>query len=187
MTTDTKFEGWLGKDKESVKGKMEWGQFEPKKWTEDDVDIEVSHCGICGSDLHMLSSGWAPTPYRTYIQLLSIIRHANIPQLALSVTRSLAKPSRLARMSSTSRRVTAWVLEHKHALACSQIALNAQMALKTTASAVASVPTVQFTPVTRASLTEDTQSTTGPMDTLCSKFPKVWKVLMLHPCCVEES
>ncbi|EMD92785.1 hypothetical protein COCC4DRAFT_61440 [Bipolaris maydis ATCC 48331] len=63
MTTDTKFEGWLGKDKESVKGKMEWGQFEPKKWTEDDVDIEVSHCGICGSDLHMLSSGWAPTPY----------------------------------------------------------------------------------------------------------------------------
>jgi D-arabinose 1-dehydrogenase-like Zn-dependent alcohol dehydrogenase len=80
MATDTKFEGWLGKDKESVKGKMEWGQFEPKKWTEDDVDIEISHCGmstptfnltstnkslgICGSDLHMLSSGWGPTPYR---------------------------------------------------------------------------------------------------------------------------
>ncbi|RYO27391.1 hypothetical protein AA0111_g7129 [Alternaria arborescens] len=63
MATDTKFEGWLGKDKESVKGTMEWGQFEPKKWTEDDVDIEISHCGICGSDLHMLSSGWAPTPY----------------------------------------------------------------------------------------------------------------------------
>jgi hypothetical protein len=62
---DTKFEGWLGKDKDSVEGKMEWGQFEPKKWTEDDVDIEISHCGICGSDLHMLSSGWGPTPYRT--------------------------------------------------------------------------------------------------------------------------
>jgi hypothetical protein len=62
---DAKFEGWLGKDKDSVKGKMEWGQFEPKKWTEDDVDIEISHCGICGSDLHMLSSGWGPTPYRT--------------------------------------------------------------------------------------------------------------------------
>lgn len=61
---DTKFEGWLGKDENSIKGNMEWGQFEPKKWTEDDVDIEISHCGICGSDLHMLKSGWAPTPYR---------------------------------------------------------------------------------------------------------------------------
>jgi len=63
MATDTKFQGWLGKDQDSVKGKMQWGEFEPKKWTEDDVDIEISHCGICGSDLHMLSSGWGPTPY----------------------------------------------------------------------------------------------------------------------------
>ncbi|KAF2964677.1 hypothetical protein GQX73_g8902 [Xylaria multiplex] len=60
---DIKFEGWLGHNPESAKGKMEWGPFEPKKWTEDDVDIEVSHCGICGSDLHMLSSGWFPTNY----------------------------------------------------------------------------------------------------------------------------
>lgn len=59
----TNFEGWLGKDEKSIQGKMEWGQFEPKKWTEDDVDIEISHCGICGSDLHMLKSGWGPTPY----------------------------------------------------------------------------------------------------------------------------
>ncbi|TGJ87447.1 hypothetical protein E0Z10_g1319 [Xylaria hypoxylon] len=60
---DIKFEGWLGHNPESVKGKMEWGPFEPKKWTEDDVDIEISHCGICGSDLHVLSSGWFPTDY----------------------------------------------------------------------------------------------------------------------------
>ncbi|POS74584.1 NADP-dependent alcohol dehydrogenase [Diaporthe helianthi] len=58
-----KFEGWLGKDAEAVNGKMEWGAFEPKKWTEDDVDIEISHCGVCGSDLHTLKSGWSPTPY----------------------------------------------------------------------------------------------------------------------------
>lgn len=61
-----KFQGWLGKTPESVNGKMEWGEFEPKKWTEDDVDIEISHCGICGSDLHMLKSGWGPTPYRSF-------------------------------------------------------------------------------------------------------------------------
>jgi len=59
----TKFQGWLGKDEASVNGSMEWGDFEPKRWTEDDVDIEISHCGICGSDLHMLKSGWGPTPY----------------------------------------------------------------------------------------------------------------------------
>ncbi|ORY60931.1 zinc-binding dehydrogenase [Pseudomassariella vexata] len=58
-----KFQGWLGKTPEAAKGQMEWGEFEPKKWTEDDVDIEISHCGICGSDLHTLSSGWGPTPY----------------------------------------------------------------------------------------------------------------------------
>jgi alcohol dehydrogenase (NADP+) len=66
MATDTKFQGWLGKDEESVKGKMQWGDFEPKKWTEDDVDIKIDCCGICGSDLHMLKSGWGPTPYRRF-------------------------------------------------------------------------------------------------------------------------
>jgi len=30
MSTDYKFEGWLGYDKESVKGNMKWGEFEPK-------------------------------------------------------------------------------------------------------------------------------------------------------------
>jgi hypothetical protein len=49
-----------------VKGKMQWGDFEPKKWTEDDVDIQIDCCGICGSDLHMLKSGWGPTPYRRF-------------------------------------------------------------------------------------------------------------------------
>ncbi|RUS17316.1 chaperonin 10-like protein, partial [Jimgerdemannia flammicorona] len=53
-----------------------------KTWTEDDVDIQVTHCGICGSDvtnahvlygyrklihlqpkMHTLSSDWGPTPY----------------------------------------------------------------------------------------------------------------------------
>jgi alcohol dehydrogenase (NADP+) len=38
MTTDYRFEGWLGKDKESVQRQMAWGAFEPKKWEEHDVD-----------------------------------------------------------------------------------------------------------------------------------------------------
>ncbi|KAI2854450.1 hypothetical protein CBS147343_10663 [Aspergillus niger] len=60
--SDYKFEGWMGLDKNSV-GNMVWQEFEPKPWEESDVDIKVTHCGICGSDLHTLRSGWGPTMY----------------------------------------------------------------------------------------------------------------------------
>ena len=63
MTTDYKFQGWLGHDSKSVDGNMRWGPYEPKTWSEEDVDIKISHCGICGSDLHTLRSGWKPTDY----------------------------------------------------------------------------------------------------------------------------
>lgn len=56
--TSYKFEGWLGLDKDAAAGNMVWGEYEPKTWTENDIDIKVSHCGICGSDLHTLRSGW---------------------------------------------------------------------------------------------------------------------------------
>ena len=67
MTTDYKFEGWIGTDKSAVDGNMEWKEFEPKPWTEDDVDIKISHCGICGSDLHTLRSGWVCSPPIPYV------------------------------------------------------------------------------------------------------------------------
>jgi len=62
-STDYKFEGWLGLDKTSAEGKMVWQQFEPKPFEETDVDIQITHSGICGSDLHTLRSGWGPTLY----------------------------------------------------------------------------------------------------------------------------
>jgi D-arabinose 1-dehydrogenase-like Zn-dependent alcohol dehydrogenase len=34
-----------------------------KKWSENDVQIDVTHCGICGSDDHMLNESWGPTHY----------------------------------------------------------------------------------------------------------------------------
>lgn len=37
---------------------MVWQEFTPKEWEEMDVDIKVTHCGICGSDIHTLRSGW---------------------------------------------------------------------------------------------------------------------------------
>jgi alcohol dehydrogenase (NADP+) len=57
MAQDYTFEGWMGLDKESAKGKLVWQQFEPKPWEETDVDIQVTHCGICATDLHTLRSG----------------------------------------------------------------------------------------------------------------------------------
>jgi D-arabinose 1-dehydrogenase-like Zn-dependent alcohol dehydrogenase len=62
-STDYKFEGWMGLDKEASKGNMVWQEFEPKPWEETDIDMRVTHCGICGSDMHTLRSGWGPTQY----------------------------------------------------------------------------------------------------------------------------
>ncbi|CZT22269.1 probable alcohol dehydrogenase, class V [Ramularia collo-cygni] len=62
---DYKFAGWMGIDKESAKGNMVWQEFpdDRKPFEETDVDIQITHSGICGSDLHTLRSGWGPTPY----------------------------------------------------------------------------------------------------------------------------
>ncbi|KAF7557582.1 hypothetical protein G7Z17_g627 [Cylindrodendrum hubeiense] len=57
------FEGWLSHDKSSADGKMTWEIYEPKPWEETDVDIRITHCGVCGSDLHVMRSGWGETPY----------------------------------------------------------------------------------------------------------------------------
>ncbi|KAL5584293.1 hypothetical protein FOVSG1_013682 [Fusarium oxysporum f. sp. vasinfectum] len=63
MTTDYKFEGWMGEDERSAEGNMVWQEYKPKKWEETDVDIRITHCGICGSDIHVLRSGWRQAPY----------------------------------------------------------------------------------------------------------------------------
>lgn len=53
----------MGLDKDSAQGNLKHQAYEPKTWQETDVDIKITHCGICGSDLHTLRSGWAPTRY----------------------------------------------------------------------------------------------------------------------------
>lgn len=63
MSIDYEFKGWMGLDKESAKGNMKWQGYEPKPFEETDIDIKITHCGICGSDLHTLRSGWGPTLY----------------------------------------------------------------------------------------------------------------------------
>lgn len=50
MLNDYKFEGWMAFDQDSIQGKMVWQPYEPKPFEKTDVDIKVTHCGICGSD-----------------------------------------------------------------------------------------------------------------------------------------
>jgi alcohol dehydrogenase (NADP+) len=63
MSSNYRFQGWLGLDKNSANGNMVWKAFDPKPFEESDVDIKITHCGICGSDIHTLRSGWGQSLY----------------------------------------------------------------------------------------------------------------------------
>lgn len=57
------FEGWVAFDRSAAKGNMKWTTYEPKPFEETDIEMEITHCGVCGSDIHTLSSGWGPSDY----------------------------------------------------------------------------------------------------------------------------
>src|ERR1700733_2010481 len=48
----------FGKDQKLVP----WA-YEPRPLGDNDVEVKITHCGICGSDLHTLDSGLGPTIY----------------------------------------------------------------------------------------------------------------------------
>ncbi|CAO3640809.1 unnamed protein product [Cunninghamella echinulata] len=59
MSSDT-FHGWVATGKNEP---LVWKEMQLKNWEEDDVEMDISHCGICGSDIHTIDSGWAPADY----------------------------------------------------------------------------------------------------------------------------
>ncbi|KAJ6441342.1 NADP-dependent alcohol dehydrogenase [Purpureocillium lavendulum] len=63
MAADNMYEGWVGDDASSANGNMIWKQYVPKAWEETDIEIKITHSGVCGSDLHTLRSGWREAPY----------------------------------------------------------------------------------------------------------------------------
>ncbi|KAL5521734.1 ADH6_1 [Sanghuangporus sanghuang] len=59
MSDQKTFKKYAGADPKN------WTQFEvieypSKKFEETDVEIAISHCGVCASDIHTISSGWGP-------------------------------------------------------------------------------------------------------------------------------
>ncbi|KAK9768257.1 hypothetical protein K7432_001224 [Basidiobolus ranarum] len=59
-SNDTSFECYAchGKDQALTP----WA-YQPRPLGEDDVEIAISHCGLCGSDIHVLDSGWGASDY----------------------------------------------------------------------------------------------------------------------------
>ncbi|ORE06313.1 GroES-like protein [Rhizopus microsporus var. microsporus] len=60
MSKNDTFTGWasVGKDKP-----LEQMQLPLKAWNDNSVEMDITHCGICGSDVHTIDSGWGPTDY----------------------------------------------------------------------------------------------------------------------------
>ncbi|OXG74502.1 alcohol dehydrogenase [Cryptococcus neoformans var. grubii Br795] len=60
MVADNEFKGWAGLDEKACDGNLSFQEFAPKKWDEDDVDVKILSCGVCGSDVSSLTGEWGP-------------------------------------------------------------------------------------------------------------------------------
>jgi len=63
MAATTDFQGWVAHDASAAEGNMKWGGYTPKTFEETDVELDIEMCGVCGSDIHTLRSGWGPSDY----------------------------------------------------------------------------------------------------------------------------
>ena len=50
--------------------------FEPKPFEADDVEIAITHCGVCGSDVHTLKRGWGDPSTLPLVVGHEIVGHA---------------------------------------------------------------------------------------------------------------
>jgi alcohol dehydrogenase (NADP+) len=63
MSSADTFSGWVANDKHSIEGKLTWRIFTPKPFTPNNVEIGITHCSICGSDISTLRSAFGTTAY----------------------------------------------------------------------------------------------------------------------------
>ncbi|KAI8095683.1 chaperonin 10-like protein [Thamnidium elegans] len=60
MSAPTTFNGWVGEAKDAP---LVWKEMPLRAVDDYSVDMDVTHCGICGSDVHTLDSSWGPSKY----------------------------------------------------------------------------------------------------------------------------
>lgn len=53
------FHGWAS----TGKGTLEPFDYHPRSLGPKDVEVEISHCGICGSDVHTINGEWGELPH----------------------------------------------------------------------------------------------------------------------------
>ncbi|KAF9577398.1 hypothetical protein BGW38_007406 [Lunasporangiospora selenospora] len=59
LDKSTTFTGWASTGTIELK---KWS-YHPRLLSEDEIEIEITHCGICGSDIHTITSGWGDLKY----------------------------------------------------------------------------------------------------------------------------
>ncbi|KAJ4246343.1 hypothetical protein NW762_013694 [Fusarium torreyae] len=62
MAAEQKFEGWVAEVSTKEK-EMVWKEYEMKPFEETDIEIRITHCGVCGTDDHTAHNGWGNTQY----------------------------------------------------------------------------------------------------------------------------
>ncbi|KAI0949633.1 hypothetical protein AcW1_009182 [Taiwanofungus camphoratus] len=60
MSPQVEFKGYALTDP-SKWNELKVTSFEPKNFKPEDVEIAITHCGVCGSDVHSLMQGWGET------------------------------------------------------------------------------------------------------------------------------
>ncbi len=86
MAESQTFKGWVAHDESSADGNMKWEAYAPKSFEETDVEIEISHCGVCGSDISHLRSGWKPADYPIVVGHEIVGRAARVGQRVKGIT-----------------------------------------------------------------------------------------------------
>jgi D-arabinose 1-dehydrogenase-like Zn-dependent alcohol dehydrogenase len=57
MATQQKFEGWVA-EKSTKEQDLVWKEYEMKAFEDTDIEIRITHCGVCGTDDHVSKNGW---------------------------------------------------------------------------------------------------------------------------------
>ncbi|KAI9291342.1 GroES-like protein [Neoconidiobolus thromboides FSU 785] len=63
MSTTQQYDRITGYASHGKSEKLVKFTYDPAPLQPNDIEIKISHCGICGSDIHTLDSGWGPTNY----------------------------------------------------------------------------------------------------------------------------
>ncbi|KAI7892710.1 chaperonin 10-like protein [Mucor mucedo] len=64
MSGPKTFNGWVCEGKGES---LEWKEMPLRAEDDYSVDMDVTHCGICGSDVHTLESNWGPANYPSVV------------------------------------------------------------------------------------------------------------------------